>query len=97
MPTRLTDAHLRELAKRGARARLAELAHEAQMLLNLFPHLRDSFDADELPVKFILRRDADRAGRGATAPRRRRQWTAAQRAVVAKRMKAYWATRKSGK
>jgi hypothetical protein len=49
-------AHLLELTKRGARAQLNDLLHELQMLLDLFPHLHDSVDPDDLPVKFLLKR-----------------------------------------
>ena len=52
-----------ELAKRGAEARLQDLLHEARLLVDLFPHLRDSFDPDELPVSFILARGSGRARR----------------------------------
>ena len=75
-----------ELAKRGAQAQLNDLLHEIDMLLELFPHLRDSFDADELPVSFLLKRGSDRADRkqaaasararsnaGRSAPERRRK------------------------
>lgn len=61
MPRPKRDAQLYELAKRGAEARLHDLVHEARILLDLFPHLRDSFDKDELPVTFILRAGRDRA------------------------------------
>jgi hypothetical protein len=56
------------LALIGARTQLNELAREARLLIGLFPHLRDSFDNDELPVSFILRRGRDRV---AGAARRR--------------------------
>ena len=42
---------LLELAEAGANARLQDLIHEAQMLIELFPRLRDSFDQDELPCR----------------------------------------------
>ncbi len=61
MPRPKRDAQLYDLAKRGAEARLHDLVHEAKILLDLFPHLRDSFDKDELPVTFILRTGRDRA------------------------------------
>ena len=54
-----------ELAKRGAQAQLEDLFHELDMLLELFPHLEDSFDPDELPVSFLLKRGAHRAKRRA--------------------------------
>ncbi len=55
------DAHLYELAKRGAQAQLSDLLQEIRLLVDLFPHLRDSIDRDELPLKFILKRGRDRA------------------------------------
>jgi hypothetical protein len=47
-------SHILELAKRGAEVRLRELVNEAKNPIGLFPHLRDSFDKNELPVKFIM-------------------------------------------
>ena len=86
------DAHLYELAKLGAQAQLNDLLQEARLLIGLFPHLRDSFDKDELPVGFILKRGRDRAEGGA---RKRPRWSATQRQAVADRMKKYWATRRN--
>ena len=66
------SSHILELAKRGAALRLRELANELDILLGAFPDLHDAFDADELPVSFIMRRDARRAKAVATpghAPR----------------------------
>ena len=60
------------LAKRGAEAQLRDLLYEARLLIELFPHLRDAFDKDELPLKFIMAKGAGRltrkpakSGRGA--------------------------------
>ena len=47
------SSHVLDLAKRGAAIRLGELADEAKLLLGLFPHLRDSFDRDEMPISFL--------------------------------------------
>lgn len=91
MPRTKQNAHLYELAKRGAEARLQDLVREVKVLIGLFPHLRDSVDKDELPVAFILKRGAQRAAK----PTGRRGWTAAQRKAAATRMKAYWAKRKA--
>ena len=85
------DAHLYELAKLGAQAQLRDLLHEARLLIDLFPHLRDSVDKDELPLRFILKKGRDRADARA---RKKPRWTAAQRQAVADRMKKYWATRR---
>lgn len=49
------DRDLLEIAKRGAKAQLNDLVHEVTMLFDLFPHLRDSVDPDELPLLFLLK------------------------------------------
>jgi hypothetical protein len=88
------SSHIFELAKRGAALRLRELATELNILLSAFPDLRDAFDADELPVSFILSRDARRAR---TKTRRRQQpMSAAAKRAVSQRMKKYWAERRTG-
>ncbi|HWW85706.1 MAG TPA: hypothetical protein VNZ26_19050 [Vicinamibacterales bacterium] len=53
-------SHLVELAKRGAEVQFQKLVNEARMLVALFPHLRDSFDPDELPVSFIVEKGSGR-------------------------------------
>ena len=88
------SSHILELAKRGAALRLRELANELHTLLMAFPDLHDSFDADELPVSFIVRRDARRAR--AKAVRRQKPMSAAARRAVSRRMKKYWAERHKG-
>lgn len=86
MPRSKQDTHLYELAKLGARAQLGDLLQEARLLIGLFPDLRDSFDKDELPVSFILKKGRDRiAGRARRTPR----WTATQRHAVADRVKKH--------
>jgi hypothetical protein len=50
-----------ELTKRGATVQFRALVDELTLLIDLFPHLRDSYDPDELPVSFILKRDAGRS------------------------------------
>jgi hypothetical protein len=67
---RTRTTHLYELAKRGAEVQLRELLHEAKLLVDLFPHLRDSFDNDELPLNFIMARGSGALRR--TTKRRRR-------------------------
>ena len=63
-----------ELTKRGAAIEYRALVDELKFLLDMFPHLRDSYDPDELPVAFIMKRDATRAraraGRRGTPPRK---------------------------
>jgi len=91
------SAHILELAKRGAEARFRELVAELKILTSSFPHLRDSFDRDELPVDFILRKGLDKA-RAMNAPlnarRKRSRMSAAQRKAVSRRMRKYWAARR---
>jgi hypothetical protein len=104
VPATMRRRRMQELATRGAEARLRELLEEASSLVRLFPALRDSFDPDELPVPFLLRRGAARAAkagslsanaaRASEGRRRTRGWTPAQRQAAAHRMKAYWAKRK---
>jgi hypothetical protein len=92
LPSAGKDAHLYDLARRGAEARLSDLLHELKLLANLFPGLTDSFDPDELPVGFLLKRDSRRAT--AAPSGRRRRMSAAARKAVSDRMKRYWATRR---
>jgi hypothetical protein len=47
-------------AKPEAEARFRQLVDELKLLTVAFPHLRESFDEDELPVSFILKRQHDR-------------------------------------
>jgi len=95
VPKQNREAHLYDLARRGAEARLGELMQEVKLLLGLFPHLRDSFDQDELPLPFII---ASHSGRGTEPPRAgRRKVSAAGRRAMSRRMKAYWSKRKATK
>jgi hypothetical protein len=82
------SSHILELARRGAEARFRELIDEMKKLTQSFPHLRDSFDADELPVNFILRRGRETTR---TSGPGKRTWSPAARRAAAARMKAYWA------
>jgi hypothetical protein len=56
------------LAKSTAELRFRELVDEIKLLTVAFPHLREAFDSDDLPVAFLLRRGADRAARLAGKP-----------------------------
>ena len=78
-----------DLAKRGAAAQLRDLLHEAEMLLELFPDLRDSFDKDELPLNFIMAE-----GSGAPMKRTRQPMSVAAKKAASARMKKYWATKR---
>jgi hypothetical protein len=89
-------SHILELAKRGAEARLHELMQETRLLIDLFPHLRDSFDKDELPISFIVAKGSGRLAKGKVVRRRRRLSPAARKAIGL-RMKKYWAARRKAK
>ena len=88
---------LKSYARRGAQARLREMAEEAKQLLNVFPDLSASFDEDELPVNFILRKGARQQTNATSVRRGRRRMSAAQRKAVSARMKKYWAQRRRAK
>jgi hypothetical protein len=83
-----------ELAKRGAESRWRELAQEAKYLIDLFPHLRDSFDKDEMPLPFIIAKGAGRLKRKKSGTAGRQKMSAAARKAVSARMKRYWAARR---
>ena len=57
------------LTKRRAVFRLRHLLGEIKYLMASFPDLHDAFDADELPLEFILKRDSRPKGTS-TGPRR---------------------------
>jgi hypothetical protein len=94
MPLRKYDARVYELAKRGAEGQFRDLLHEAKLLIDLFPHLRDAFDQDELPIKFIVARGSGTLPK--TTGRRPRRMSATARKAVSVRMKKYWAARRKG-
>jgi len=89
------SSHIMSLARRGAEARFKELTDELEMLTLSFPHLRDAFDRDELPVKFILRQGRDKA-RLAAAPKRRKL-SAEGRKKIAEAQRRRWAKVKAAK
>jgi hypothetical protein len=49
---------------------LRQLLDEVHVLIGSFPDLRDAFDADELPLAFILKRDSRRSERQLKVPKR---------------------------
>ncbi len=57
--------HILELARQGAALRVRELLNELELLLDLFPDLKDTFDPDELPVDYIMETDASREAKQA--------------------------------
>ena len=72
---------LKAYARQGAAARVAELNAELAGIYRVFPDLRAGAKAASAP-----------------GPKRtRRPMTAAQKAAVSKRMKAYWAARRRSK
>ena len=83
-----------ELAKRGAALRLRELANELDALAPCVSRSSRRVRRDELPVSFIMRRDARRAR--AKAVRRQKPMSAAAKRAVSQRMKKYWAERRAG-
>jgi hypothetical protein len=95
MPQSRKDGHLLKLAKRGAEEQFRELTQELKNLIDLFPHLKDSYDRDELPVDFIVAKGSGRLRR-AGRPRTRQMSLVARKAVSA-RMKRYWAARRKRK
>ena len=68
-------ARLLELGKRGAERSVGALINEVSVLSTSFPHLADAFDADELPVSFILKRDS-RGAQIEVVGRHRSGWAA---------------------
>ena len=84
-------SHLVDLARRGAKVRLRELAQEAKNLVDLFPDIRDSFDEDDLPLPFIIARDS---GSRMKATARRKPMSAAAKKAASRRMKKYWAEKR---
>ena len=80
---------LKEYARRGAEARLAELTQELEAIYGTFPELR------RRPGRSASFPLADRTS-DAPGRRRRKPMTAAQKKAVGERMKKYWAARKAG-
>jgi len=62
-----------------------------KMLLELFPHLRDSFDKDELPISFLLKKGALKAA--SAGPRR--VLSASARKRISDAQKKRWALHKA--
>jgi hypothetical protein len=101
----LAKFDLKEYARRGAEARVAELTSELSMIYGAFPDLQAPATAGACRSR---RRASTAAGarngaaaqgteQASTAPARRRRskMTAAQRKAVSERMRKYWAGRRS--
>ncbi len=100
MPRAKKNDHMFELAKRGAQARLGDLVHEVKLLIGLFPHLKDSFDKDELPISFLLKKGANaksalvdtiKAATGAAPAKKTRLLSPAARRAISNAQKKRWA------
>ena len=78
---------LKEYARRGAEARVAELSAELAEIYRAFPALRSRGG----------RRGASGGDGAARARRHRKPMTAAQKKAVSVRMKKYWASRRKEK
>jgi hypothetical protein len=88
-------AHILELAKVGAEIQLRDMIQEIRYLLELFPHLRDSFTDDELPLNFLMAERGDSARARPVAPSgRRRQNSAAARRPIGGGTKKNWSARR---
>jgi hypothetical protein len=105
MPRVKKNDHLVELAKRGAQARLSDLVHEIKLLMGLFPHLKDNFSKDELPIGFLLKRGARGARAaaaqtgeaGAQVARQTRNLSAAARRAISNAQKKRWAAHRAAR
>jgi hypothetical protein len=84
-------------ARRGAEARLTELAEEARSILSAFPELHRGDMPFERPARVrgrSLERAGEAAGAAGAAKRQRRKMTPAEREAVGERMRKYWAGRR---
>lgn len=95
MPKGTKNDHLVELAKRGAQAQLGDLLHEIRLLLNMFPHLKDSVSKEDLPISFLLKRGAAKAAVEPTA--KKRNLSAAARRAISNAQKKRWALHRASK
>jgi len=82
MPSALSREKLTQLAKLGARVRLAEIKQEEAALNAIL----NGGSSDSAPMQTTLAEPVRR--------RRRVKWTAAQRKAVSVRMQKYWAKRR---
>jgi len=85
---------LKDLARRGAIARLAELAAESAAILKAFPELRR---AGSKGIAYTDDGTTILPGRSSRSRRGRRPMSAAQRKAVSVRMRKYWAARRKAK
>ena len=64
-------SRLLKSARADAFVRFRELVGELRVLTSAFPELGDAFDAEELPIWFILRRDSPSGRAGPSKPSER--------------------------
>ena len=93
MPKPSRSPHLLDLAKRGAEVRARLLAEELRLLFSAFPHLKDAFSADDLPLPFLLKSGAER--QPSTPMRKRKPMSANSRTAGGERMKQSRAARRA--
>ena len=86
------SSHILDLARKGAEHRYEELKAEIAALVKHFPHLSGLG-----PVSHRIDLSAEPAATIDRKPRTRSKMSAAQRAAVSKRMKAYWEARRKAK
>jgi len=82
----LAKFDLKEYARRGAEARVAELTSELATIYRAFPGLRRGAVSAAAATTTVR-----------TARRRRKPMSAAQKRAVSVRMKKYWASRRKAK
>ena len=88
MARRNKNEHLVELAKRGAQAQFNDLLHELKLLVGMFPHLKDSYDRNNLPIPFLLKKGAAKADKAAKGTR---DLSAKARRAISNAQKKRWA------
>ena len=90
---------MKDFARRGAEARLAELNEEIDAIHRTFPELRQRRGARKVVVNHEEQSTGKRAERSAQSAGvtrgRRRKMSAAQRKAVGERMKKFWAARRA--
>lgn len=97
------NEHLLELARHGAQARLSDLLHEIRLLVAMFPHLKDTFDKDELPIPFLLKKGARSAaarvarleGETEVPVKKTRNLSPAARRAISNAQKKRWAAHRA--
>ena len=93
MVTDLSRAQLRQLATKGAMARLEELRSEEAAIRQAFPELGRKSTGEP-----VVKASSDGAAKASATPARsRNRMSPAARRAVSERMKKYWAERRKAK